>query len=807
VLAIDWSLEAPGLHHLLLPPGSAAECPGLLEMFLEASSLLSSEETPAGLMEKLQPSSRFPIASGIPGVDLLKAGRFDGGYFQSVAGFDWRGLDERAHWLIGTLIDDWRKHYRYILIDSRSGVNEMSGMCTMMIPDKLVLLFAPHRASLEGVADIARFAFEYRRSGESPRPLEILPVPSRVETLEPERAENWRYGTSGYQPLFENLLAELNETERCRLQAYFNEVELPYNPRYAFGEELAAVAERDAVRSPLTRGYTQLAARISSPSRPWEDPGESNDSNRIEVDGQWFEPAEAETRLMAKIPVCMGKRDNAGLASTLQKLALLESRAGRTTEARAYYQQALALLRAAGSKDQLASLMSAIGAFEHRAGNLEESIRSLSEALAMWREEGTTRRVSRTLELLAAAELDALRVESARGHFEELVELCRQDRDSLGTGLAYLKLGEIARNGDLAQARSHLDSAVGIFTAERDNRSLAACLRALAHVHLRAGNLEEAERSYEQCLEISRGAGDSSQRAQTLLGLANVDRKLRKYDVADQRYREALRLFDGCSDKPGLALALQRLAELELRSGRVEQAREHYSRAFDTLRETNDPRAMANVAMGLGDLARRSSNFEEAYKHYESAMELYRGLYNSLGQANALLNLGDLERRAGKLEQARERYHQAIQLFKPGNGRTGMANALKSLGDLEAQAEQLRLAREHYMDAVRLYKEDQNHLGLANAYQRLGDVERRRRNLTEAKRFYDEARELYSTENSATGLAYTYSELARVSHMLCDFGGSIAYLDQAISSASRTDVTSVQEYVWLVGAEIRGARN
>ena len=107
------------------------------------------------------------------------------------------------------------------------------------------------------------------------------------------------------------------------------------------------------------------------------------------------------------------------------------------------------------------------------------------------------------------------------------------------------------------------------------------------------------------------------------------------------------------------------------------------------------------------------------------------------------------------------------------------------------------------LSAVEAYEGEQNLLGQANTYQALGDLERRLRRYTQAAEWYGKARDLYTREQFATGLAYTYSELARVSHALCDFGGSLDYLEQALHAASETDLPGVKNYVWTVSEEIR----
>ena len=43
-----------------------------------------------------------------------------------------------------------RRRYHYILIDSRTGVSDTSGICTVQMPDLLVVCFTYNNQSIEG---------------------------------------------------------------------------------------------------------------------------------------------------------------------------------------------------------------------------------------------------------------------------------------------------------------------------------------------------------------------------------------------------------------------------------------------------------------------------------------------------------------------------------------------------------------------------------------------------------------------------------------------------------------------------------
>src|SRR5437667_4870237 len=148
VLMVDWNLESPSLHRFFhdkfrdwsgkAEPGCQLDGqPGLLDLFVELDSMVPKSgpttAAQAEILARVNPG-RFAIPTDIPALSLLKAGRFDDYYPSSVSGFQWAAFHERAPWIVSSLLDFWSQRYRFILIDSTSGVNDMGGLCAMVIP-------------------------------------------------------------------------------------------------------------------------------------------------------------------------------------------------------------------------------------------------------------------------------------------------------------------------------------------------------------------------------------------------------------------------------------------------------------------------------------------------------------------------------------------------------------------------------------------------------------------------------------------------------------------------------------------------
>jgi len=297
ILVIDWDMEAPGLHRFFrslfkrqIPSDKNLDQeldvrPGLIELFQELDKATNnsdfvdkdqSEELAGRLFNEVK-LERFILKTDLPSLHLLKAGRFDEDYPSRVNAFDWQALYNRAPWLFQSLAKRLGELYQYILIDSRTGFTDISGICTMLMPEKLVVVFTPNRQSLTGLTSLVQRATHYRRQSDDLRPLVVFPLPARIETSEGDLYNWWRFGApereiTGYQPQFENIFKEVYGLSECNLKKYFNEVQISHSSAYAYGEEIAVLVDPEGHSLSLTRAYQNFALRLIELVGPWQNP-------------------------------------------------------------------------------------------------------------------------------------------------------------------------------------------------------------------------------------------------------------------------------------------------------------------------------------------------------------------------------------------------------------------------------------------------------------------------------------------------------------------------------------------------------
>jgi MinD-like ATPase involved in chromosome partitioning or flagellar assembly len=270
VLAIDWDIEAPGLHRFLQAGHSDRsfhnlenESPGLMDMIaLLAANVMEKGTTAIRGLDLTQ----FCYRTSTPSLYVMTAGRFDQDYSRRVAEFNWEACFNRSPTFFYELASRLADEFDYVLIDSRTGVSDVGGVCTMLMPTKLVLVFTPNRQSLYGGIEVLQRVTRYRISSDDVRPVIIYPLPSRIELSESLLRQEWR---TMYQQEFEASFQQIYGLDNCDLTPYFDNVQIPHSPRYAFGEDIAVLTEGSKDRLSFASNFDQFTYWLTH-GVPWE---------------------------------------------------------------------------------------------------------------------------------------------------------------------------------------------------------------------------------------------------------------------------------------------------------------------------------------------------------------------------------------------------------------------------------------------------------------------------------------------------------------------------------------------------------
>jgi MinD-like ATPase involved in chromosome partitioning or flagellar assembly len=274
VLVVDWDLEAPGLHryfHPFLLDKDLKSTEGLIDFFNDFidAALIPVDDTEGANENWHEPYAnilRYAVSLewDFPGkgtIDFVPAGKQGNLYAMQVNLFNWEIFYERfgGGAFLETVKEKMRIEYDYILIDSRTGVSDTSGICTVQMPDRLVVVFSANNQSILGGAGITTSVNQQWQASKnrSQDKWQIFPVLARTDRTEIDKLDLARnYSKTQFAPF----LQHLSEKER---EEYWGNVEIPYIPWYAYEEVLVTFRDNPAQRESLLAAIEQLVIYLT----------------------------------------------------------------------------------------------------------------------------------------------------------------------------------------------------------------------------------------------------------------------------------------------------------------------------------------------------------------------------------------------------------------------------------------------------------------------------------------------------------------------------------------------------------------
>lgn len=264
-------------------------------------------------------------------LSLISAGRRSGeefaNYAKHVRTFNW---DEFFNNWDGEKFFEWfrREAKRYadiVLVDSRTGVTEMSGVCSYQLADTVVMFVAPNYQNLDGSRRVARSLEnpELIKMGRGGRPLWKLFVPSRVESGEGDMLDE-------FKSRFLRDLGELFPRHLKYKNDLFITLRVPYVPYYAYTERVAVRDAGHAKAADISSAIESLVAMLAQLEPPhsklrqlYELPEEQTVDLRIEETFARFAPPEQRDvrRIFTRL-VQVGSPDGGDTHTTFLRVSL-----------------------------------------------------------------------------------------------------------------------------------------------------------------------------------------------------------------------------------------------------------------------------------------------------------------------------------------------------------------------------------------------------------------------------------------------------------------------------------------------------
>lgn len=285
VLIMDWDLEAPGLAYYfrgLLDPAvvrKVRNSPGVLDLLWkwsgtvknatradELKTLKAEFESGTPFKECIQSLVQCAISDQFIGpsqhnivLDFIGAGKssihtpLPIPYEDALASFSWTNFFDAQSG--GYALEQLRKwaceNYDYIFIDSRTGLADVAGVCTLQLPDTVVLCFVLNRQNIEGVSKVAS-AIKEKRGDD----IAIRVVPMRVKPREAQEESDGRA-----RAIYD--LTKIGKLDNASVQNDIKTLAVSTSENVPFFENLSVFDSTNPRYDPLTLQYAKLAAELT----------------------------------------------------------------------------------------------------------------------------------------------------------------------------------------------------------------------------------------------------------------------------------------------------------------------------------------------------------------------------------------------------------------------------------------------------------------------------------------------------------------------------------------------------------------
>lgn len=279
VLMIDFDLEAPGLEHYFPVDQKLIRAhAGLFDLILNYKAAMASSLTTGQQVQDFRRLQDLFIVSIYPRLpsggklDLMPAGCRGtdeqlSEYALGLRQFDWQdfyfnfGGEVFFEWLRRSLN---LKLYDAVLVDSRTGVTEMGGICAYQLADTIIVMCASNQQNLDGTRDVVNNFFSHRvQTLRAGRELKLLVVPSRVEMRDQTLLTDFR-------DRFKHMFEERIPKELTEAGMTYWDLMIPYEPRNAFQERVIVQGSRGGDRSTIHPSMEKLVRAIRLLAPPAE---------------------------------------------------------------------------------------------------------------------------------------------------------------------------------------------------------------------------------------------------------------------------------------------------------------------------------------------------------------------------------------------------------------------------------------------------------------------------------------------------------------------------------------------------------
>jgi CHAT domain-containing protein/Tfp pilus assembly protein PilF len=459
--------------------------------------------------------------------------------------------------------------------------------------------------------------------------------------------------------------------------------------RLVYRVGLALLVNIAIVTGPLSAVRSQTIAPTIAPSPPTDALQQAlTEGSRLLKEGSKVSLTAAIAQFEQALKLSQTDDQKVQHALALVSLGRIYADLGQPAKTVNYYNQALPLLRAEGSRLGEATVLNAI-AMIYETREPTKALDYFHQALPIWRDLGDRARVAATLNRMGGVYTDLGEKAEALDYYNQAIPVWRAVGDRAGEaktlsniGLVYSDLGEKSKALDYYNQALPMHRAVGAQSGE------ASTLVNIGAVYADLGNKSKALDYFSQALPIQRAVGDRAKAAITLNNLGHVYASLGEPTQALDYYHQALSISQAMRH-PDAAVTLNNIGTIYDNRGETTQALDYYQQALRIWQAMGNRSDAATTLNNIGTAYKHLGQTTKALDYYNRALPLQRAVGNRSSEATTLNNIGTLYIDLGESSKARDYYQQALRLRRAVGNRSGEAITLANLADADRRQNQL----------------------------------------------------------------------------------------------------------------------
>jgi len=298
--------------------------------------------------------------------------------------------------------------------------------------------------------------------------------------------------------------------------------------------------------------------------------------------GQYYEATGDYARGQASIELALAdsrdKENLAGEARCLAELGLIARRQGNYEQAKAQYQQALALfeskqIAAEGELWALIQVYNGLGAVYRQQGHFDQAQDYHERALALSRQSGNRWGEAEANNDLGAIAFYQRRLAEALNYHQQTLEIRQAIGDRAGEGKSWHNLAQLAHEmGDSDQAQKYLTEALNILQATGNRWEEINVWNDMGILYQELGDLFRAETCLQEALALAQEIGDEAGQAYIIANLGLVARDKNELKTAETLLTTGLALAQAQNDQYLVSIYLNYLSAINLQQDNFQQA-------------------------------------------------------------------------------------------------------------------------------------------------------------------------------------------------------------------------------------------